>query len=193
MPNLITYPTLEEMEELNSKTPAYMVPNMVPYAAIGEEWLSDEECDAILWKYEGLKAYSFPHCNAMTRECGRPLDRVLDPMQNFARKMNDRLWKYDLRGAGAWLQTYEPPNNYQKHTDVVPGQNRKLSAVLMLTDWTEYSGGLLNLYSWPDYYKVPTTRGTIVVFQSWMVHEVTPVFKGTRQTINLGFWGPNFR
>ena len=193
MPNLTTYPTLEQLEELNTKTPAYMVPNKIPYAAIGEGWLTDEQCDAILDKYMSLESYSFNHCNAMTRECGRPLDQVLDPMQNFARKMNDLFWKYDLRGADAWLQTYEPPNDYQKHMDVVPGQNRKLSAVLMLTESNDYMGGDLGIYTWPDKFYVPRTRGTVVVFQSWLVHFVSPVFVGIRQTINMGFWGPNFR
>jgi hypothetical protein len=193
VPNLTTFPSLEQLEELNSKTPAYMVPNVLPYAAIGEGWLSDKECDNILWEYMDKVAYNFPHCNALTRECSRPLDQVLDPMQNFARKMNDRLWKYDLRSSGAWLQTYEPPNDYQKHMDIVPGQNRKLSAVLMLTDSETYFGGDLGIYSWPDKFYVSRTRGTIVVFQPWLVHFVSPVFKGTRQTINMGFWGPNFR
>lgn len=193
MPKLMTWPDIEVLEELNAKTPAYMVPNFVPYAAIGEGWLSDDECDKILEKYKDVKPYKFPHCNAETRECARPLDQVLDPMSRFVRQMNEQFWQYDLTSTGAWLQTYHPSQNYQKHMDVVPGQNRKLSAVLMLTDWNKYSGGLLNLYSWPDWYTAPATRGTIIIFQPWLVHKVEHVFNGTRQTINMGFWGPNFR
>lgn len=193
MPKLTTFPTLDELDEMNMKTPEYMCPNSLPYAAIGDGWLSDAECDAILEKYKDVKPYEFPHCNAITRECGRPLDQVLDPMQNFARKMNDRLWKYDLRSSGAWLQTYKNGNSYQRHTDTVPGQNRKLTAVLMLTNQNSFDGGALQLWSWPDYYTPTMSRGTIIVFQPWVVHAVAEVYRGTRQTINMGFWGPNFR
>jgi len=193
MPNLTTFPTLKDMEELKHNTPMYMCPSNVPYAAIGEGWLSDKECDDILFEYMDKPTYKFPHCNALTRECPRPLDRVLDPMVEFARRMNSSLWNYDLTSTAAYLQTYTPGRNYQKHMDVVPGQMRKLSAVLMLSDPFDYEGGRLQFWYWPDPFDVPYARGTIVVFNSWLVHEVRPVSKGTRQTINMGFWGPNFR
>lgn len=193
MPKVYTYPLFEDLEEINAKTPAYMRPNMIPFAAIGEGWLSDLECERIHNRYENNAPYSFSHCNAITRECPRPLDRVLDPMIQFALEMNSNLWQYEIVSCAAWLQTYTPGRNYQKHMDVAPGQSRKLTAVLMLSPAQEYDGGHLQLWTWPDPYVVPKTQGTIVVFPSWLTHEVTYVDKGMRSTINLGFWGPEFK
>lgn len=169
-----------------------MRPSKTPYAVILEGILSDEVCDHISDSLSSLETYSFRACGAQTRECES--DPSLGPLESIARFTNDTYWGYDLDpGQHSWLQTYEAGNSYMRHFDGAPGQTRKLTAVLMLSDPAAYAGGDLEIFVVPTSIKIPRTRGTVVVFQPWLEHEVTPVSSGIRQTINMGFWGPEFR
>jgi PKHD-type hydroxylase len=40
---------------------------------------------------------------------------------------------------------------------------------------------------------MPKKRGLITVFPSWTLHQVTPVVKGTRQTLVTWISGPAFK
>jgi hypothetical protein len=180
---------LREQEEM---TPDYMRPNRLPVACIGEGFLTDAECNAIEAKLMPIVPYKAEHCGAMTRECGHVPE--LDPMLDFAKMINQIFWNYDLDlKPMSWLQTYYADGSYQKHMDYTPGGMRKLTAVLMLSEPDRYTGGDLELHFHPLVKVVPRTRGTIAVFQPWLLHEVTKVARGVRKTINMGFWGPPFR
>lgn len=72
--------------------------------------------------------------------------------------------------------------------------DRKLSIVIQLTEPSEYEGGDL-LFSEVEN---PTTkdlrkRGTIIVFPSYLLHEVTPLTEGTRHSLVSWVWGPRWR
>jgi predicted 2-oxoglutarate/Fe(II)-dependent dioxygenase YbiX len=165
---------------------------MVPYAVTLPGVLRDEECDEIVEKLNAVSSYEVAHCDAITREIVS--DSCLDMIETVARKANDWYFKYDLyRGQHSWMQTYMRGDKYQRHMDGSPGQTRKLTAVAMLSHPLSYDGGNLAMYVNPRSYPIPRTRGTIVVFQHWVEHEVTPVTDGLRQTINMGFWGPPFK
>jgi PKHD-type hydroxylase len=118
----------------------------------------------------------------------------LGRISKIARLMNDQNFGYDLNdGITAWLQTYETGDAYALHRDGELGQSRKLTAVAMLSHPNEYLDGELLLYIHPYKFVVPKTQGTVVIFPPWVLHEVTPVTGGLRQTINMAFWGPTFR
>jgi PKHD-type hydroxylase len=70
---------------------------------------------------------------------------------------------------------------------------RKLSFSVMLTDPEEYEGGelLLKIDSFPI--TPPNKKGTVIFFPSYVLHEVTPVTKGTRKTLVGWVLGPKFR
>lgn len=74
---------------------------------------------------------------------------------------------------------------YRKHTDVGGKElrGRKLSASLQLTEESEYEGGDLIIYSNKDIIKCPRQQGTMTIFHSTMLHEVTPVTSGLRQSL----------
>jgi predicted 2-oxoglutarate/Fe(II)-dependent dioxygenase YbiX len=187
-----TFPSEEELESWAAKTPAFMRPCRVPFAVIIEGLLSDEQCDSIQEKLSKLETYAFNGCAAKTREIES--DPVLDPIERAARFLNTLYWQYDLdEGQHSWMQTYNSGDRYQKHVDGAPGQMRKLTAVALLSESTDYEGGDLHILVHPRTMSIPRTRGTVVAFQPWIEHVVTPVTSGTRQTINMGFWGPNFR
>jgi PKHD-type hydroxylase len=71
--------------------------------------------------------------------------------------------------------------------------NRKLSFVLFLNDVSEYEGGKLLLYNATEPLIPEALKGTIVFFPSYVLHEVTPVTKGTRNTLVGWVSGPRFK
>lgn len=188
-----TFPNAELIEEYANLVPAYMRPNLNPYAVVLEGILTDEECNRILDRGMRLEPYNFSTCGAITREFD-PGHFSLAQIENVALGMNNLYWNYDLdERPVSWMQTYETGTDYKIHTDTAPGQTRKLTAIALLSDPTEYDGGKLVIHAEPFSFAVPRTRGTIVVFQPWLLHEVTNVSDGIRQTINMGFWGPPFK
>lgn len=190
--DLVTIPSAQRLAEAQAATPDYMHPNTLPWAVSIEGLLTDEQCDAITDKYNPVQPYSFRGCNAITRQCERPLDDVLEPVIQSAKIINDLYWNYDLWDEpAAWMQTYTTGCSYALHADAQPGQMRKLTAVAMLS--SHYEGGGLWVRIEPKDHLISKIRGTVVVFPSWLPHFVDPVVQGKRQTINLGFWGPNFR
>lgn len=186
-----TFPSEADIQRYAAATPEYMRPSLVPYAVIFEGILSDEECIEIEQRLGGLEPYVVPGCNAVTRECIS--DPSLDMIEKVARSANDWYFNFDLDpDPVSWLQTYKRDSKYQRHMDAAPGQTRKLTAVALLSDPLRYDGGDLTLYVAPKRFVVPKTRGTIVVFQHWVEHDVSVVDNGFRKTINMGFWGPPF-
>lgn len=192
MSKLLTFPSQTTLERAEAMTPEYMRPNQVPYAVVLEGILRDEECDEIQGSLTRVDPYSVKGCGALTREIvAAP---CLDIIETAARNMNNWYFKYDLDpGQHSWLQTYEAGGDYHRHMDGTPGQMRKLTAVAILSHPLSYDGGRLKLHVEPKEFVVPKTRGTVVVFQHWVPHDVSPVTAGERQTINMGFWGPPFK
>lgn len=71
--------------------------------------------------------------------------------------------------------------------------DRKLSVTVQLSDGSEYEGGDFELLG----VNLPTaalkTKGTVLVFPSYLKHRVTPVTKGTRKSLVAWFEGPHWR
>lgn len=89
---------------------------------------------------------------------------------------------------------------YSKHDDCGDSSRlrsfidiRKLSFSIQLTDPEEYEGGELILYINNKELIAPKTKGTIIFFQSNILHEVKPVKKGTRHALVGWVQGPNLR
>lgn len=70
---------------------------------------------------------------------------------------------------------------------------RKLSFSIQLTDEKEYEGGELILYVKDKKIVAPKTKGTIIFFESNIMHEVKPVKKGVRHALVSWVQGPNLR
>lgn len=189
---LLTFPSEVGLERAHGNTPEFMRPSKVPYAVSLEGALSPDQCNEILRELSQLEVYLVPGCGASTQECVSAPS--LDPIEIVARNINDLFFGFDIDfGQHSWLQTYEVGGNYHRHMDGSPGQTRKLTAVAFLSNPGDYAGGRLKLFVSPKTFVVPKTRGTIVVFQHWVEHEVSPLTEGIRQTINMGFWGPPFK
>jgi 2OG-Fe(II) oxygenase superfamily len=187
-------PSLDKLKLMAKMTPKFMYPSITPWVVIWEGGLSSNVCDSIIEIMMVEEPYKFPSCLAITRECPLPLHPIFDPIIQFTLEMNNVWWGFDLtHTAAAWFQTYEVGDKYNMHMDGAPGQTRKLSTIVLLSDESEYEGGVLKLTPFPEQHEVPKTKGTMCTFPSWILHEVYPIERGLRQTINLGFWGPSFK
>jgi PKHD-type hydroxylase len=96
--------------------------------------------------------------------------------------------------------TAEKSGFYSKHRDCGLKKSldnyvdiRKLSFTIQLTDENEYEGGELIFYFDKKEKKAKKSKGTIVFFESDIVHEVTPVTKGVRHSLVSWVQGPNLR
>lgn len=189
-----TIPNVASMRRARSGAHDYMRPNMLPSAVVLDNWMAASQCDALVEYMEQQDHYNHEGCDALTREAPMPLADVFDPVILAAVTANASQWQFDLDPyPAAWMQSYESGGSYQLHVDQAPGQMRKLTAVAMLSDPADYVGGDLIIRILPHDIPAPKSRGTVVVFPSWVLHYVTPISRGFRQTINLGFWGPPFR
>jgi len=86
----------------------------------------------------------------------------------------------------------EDLGHYDWHIDMGPGKaNRKLSLVCQLSDPSEYEGGELQINT-GKVVVAEKSKGTVILFPSYLLHRVTPVTKGTRRSLVLWIEGPAF-
>lgn len=93
---------------------------------------------------------------------------------------------------------YEPGMFYGPHVDINPqvehpAHNRKLTVIIQLSHENDYEGGDLNLYSTSlNPMTMTKKKGSIVVFNSSIIHEVKPLISGTRYVLASWIIGPPF-
>ena len=122
---------------------------------------------------------------------------VFEKLAYVASKINAQHFRFDLTGFGDALQltNYDQSEHgmYGWHQDYGMGISRKLSMVLQLTDPAEYEGGNLQVMTKDTPDTVRKQRGLIALFPSYIVHQVTPVTQGNRQSLVAWVAGPAFR
>lgn len=72
------------------------------------------------------------------------------------------------------------------------GYDRKLSIIIQLADPEMYDGGDVEftMFTTPEGFK---KRGSVLVFPSYLTHQVTPVTRGTRYSLVSWVEGPRWR
>jgi len=123
---------------------------------------------------------------------------VFEGLANVASMLNADYFGFELTGFGEPIQltNYHEARQgtYVWHQDFgSSGISRKLSMVLQLSDPSEYEGGELQLLTRKEPTSIQKKRGLITVFPAWTLHQVTPVTKGTRQTLVAWISGPAFK
>jgi PKHD-type hydroxylase len=113
-------------------------------------------------------------------------------------EINKLYFGFDLNGISEPLQftNYKAPSGkYGKHVD--EGTElisiRKLSISIQLTDPNEYEGGELILYDSEKENIMEKEQGALIVFPSFVLHEVKPVTKGERNSLVCWITGKPFR
>jgi len=127
-------------------------------------------------------------------ECAWVFKRLAD----VAASLNADYFGFELTGFGEPIQltNYHEARQgtYVWHQDFgSSGISRKLSIVLQLSDPSEYEGGELQILTKKEPTSIQKKRGLITVFPAWTLHQVTPVTKGTRQTLVAWISGPAFK
>ena len=111
---------------------------------------------------------------------------------------NKNFFQFDLdRLESLQYTTYKKDQFYHDHLDLMYRSSnnavRKLSFSVQLSDPDSYKGGdlLLKLSNKPTYVK--RTRGTVIFFPSYILHEVTPVEQGERKSLVGWVTGPRWK
>jgi PKHD-type hydroxylase len=122
---------------------------------------------------------------------------VFEKLADVASKINAEYFRFDLTGFGEPLQltNYDQSEHgmYGWHQDFGSGISRKLSMAVQLTDPSEYEGGNLQMMTTSEPQTVKKQRGLIAVFPAYMLHQVTPVTQGSRQSLVAWVSGPTFK
>jgi PKHD-type hydroxylase len=122
---------------------------------------------------------------------------VFEKLAGVVSKINAQYYRFDLTGFGESIQltAYDQSENgmYGWHQDYGAGISRKLSVVVQLTDPAEYEGGNLQVMTSGEPQNVRKQRGLIALFPSYILHQVTPVTQGNRQSLVAWVSGPAFR
>ena len=123
---------------------------------------------------------------------------IFHKLSHVVSGLNSKFFHFDLTGFGEALQltNYDQryKGTYDWHQDFNSTISRKLTVIVQLSDASEYDGGnleIINNYGGPVCMK--KQRGLIIAFPSWTVHRVTPVTRGSRQSLVAWISGPNFK
>lgn len=135
--------------------------------------------------------------------------RAITPYIEQARKEFE--WNYEINKIeSCQFTTYYPGQFYDWHQDSFvdrkiiekhKGNNRKISASIILNDPSEYKGGDLEFHmrhkERPEDLRIEKNpfndQGTIVIFPSFMYHRVLPVTEGVRYSLVMWIQGPDWR
>jgi len=180
-----------------------------------------ETCNKILKagrKKITKQATTFEGINKTKRDCKiawiqeKWIYDIINPFIHTANKKAGWNFQWDWNEASQFT-IYEKGHYYGWHTDQggdllkhssknINGKTRKLSLTLQLTDKTEYEGGnfqfkwildtkksLLNIITIDDAKDI----GTIIIFPSFIHHQVLPITKGKRESLVNWSVGKEFR
>jgi PKHD-type hydroxylase len=126
------------------------------------------------------------------------MDWVFRRVTDIITNLNERFFKFDLFGLNEGFQftNYEAPSGkYGKHVDrAINIPVRKLSISIQLTDPNEYEGGELKLYDGEEEGNIMSKeQGTLILFPSYVLHEVMPITKGERNSLVTWVTGKQFK
>ena len=120
-------------------------------------------------------------------------------LEEMVQRLNLQFYKYEIHGLRERLQytIYEQAEggHYGWHVDhgAATPEPRKLSLSLQLTDPHTYEGCDLELSYGDGVKQAPRSRGTLIAFPSYVLHQVTPIVSGTRKSLVIWASGPDFR
>jgi PKHD-type hydroxylase len=149
-----------------------------------------------------------------TNDTRKSIIRFIEKKDKRFEQLFDTMWKLAIQSNDEWFDfhiskidyiqlaeydaSYE--GKYNKHHDVFwsnndPKYHRKLSAIVQLTDPSEYDGGDFEFFGLNEYPKKEEIRkqGTVTFFPSFLEHQATPVTRGKRYSLACWFDGPKWR
>ena len=121
---------------------------------------------------------------------------VFRRVTDISLQINKKYFKFDIFGLNEGFQftNYKAPSDkYKKHVDRAHDRPvRKLSITIQLTDPKKYEGGELLLYDDHKGTMMDGDQGKLIMFPSYVLHEVKPVTKGDRNSLVCWVTGKPF-
>ena len=169
--------------------------------------LTNEACDSLIKTYTQTEIVKEPPVIGAGRgvidTSIRNVERVILPTYKdiggrlaaagFA--ANHRAWKFDITHVNqAEFLIYPAGGRYQAHVDTFlshEGDCRKLTVLAFLND--DFKGGRFYLQSCHDKYYPPQSKGTVLVFPSFIMHGVEDIEEGTRYSVVCWMVGKFFK
>ena len=166
-------------------------------------WMSDQ------WLYDLV----YPFLHQANKEAGWRYQFDISEAFQFTKYGKNQFYGWHADGNGDWFGRYKRaipgvtpqdargmyPKNYTTNTNMI-GKVRKLSMTINLNKPGEYEGGNLKFDFGPHatgkrYHECTEIRpqGSIIIFPSYVYHQVTPVTKGTRYSLVLWTLGQPFK
>ena len=122
---------------------------------------------------------------------------VFQKLGQIASSLNAKYYRFDLTGFGEPFQltnyVQSEQGMYGWHQDYNTNISRKFSLVLQLSDPSQYEGGNLQVMTGGQPETVRKQRGLVAAFPSYVLHQVTPVTSGNRQSLVAWASGPAFK
>ena len=130
---------------------------------------------------------------------------IYDKITDQIKKVNDIYWNFDLQTIET-MQISEYVSNcfIKPHIDIGGvSNNRKITVIVQLSDESDYEGGDVKIYDgykgvvFPDNGLNPESLskkiGSIILFPSYLLHEVYKVTKGIRYSLTVCAIGEPFK
>ena len=170
---------------------------MIHHRVIQEQVFTKEECEYIL-SFTSNNTYTKSEINDVDKERkvehrarnseeikldGSVFNVLLPKLEKFGiRLMPDyvSIIKYDV---GCF---------FKKHLDADKSQNRYKSMVVQLSDKNDYDDGDMIYYIDDIPTKFGKDIGNVVIFNSDVLHEVTPITRGTRYSLVIWFYKEHY-
>lgn len=171
------------------------------------DFLTHNECNSILQSQPHFNVAKVDDPDAPIKESYRKcsfslINTQLHPwlipkLHTHLKEINNDFFRYSLDGITE-LQVIQYNTNsfYKKHVDTRTdelGYQRKITFVIQLSDDNDYAGGDLLLHTSEPAEKALREKGSIIVFPSFVLHEVTPILSGTRYSMIGWCFGPEFK
>lgn len=181
----------------------------------GENWgaFTAQECDSIIAlskvfesrrpTVDGIYQPKRRQVTAWKIDYSEEISWLWQRLSNNINYTNNQWWNFDIYGIleSLHLLCYDASHGdgknkdrYVKHIDYnQTTQNRKITFSIQLSDPEDYEGGNLRLYAGKEPEILPDSRGTMIMFPSFILHEVVPIVRGKRWALVCWASGPHFR
>ena len=190
------------------KRPGLNLPSQEFQQWIFTDILSPEMCDSIISSYTKSEIkrelpYIGGNTNSSINREVRNVERVILPIYKDIGGLlaaaglcaNHQSFKFDITHANqAEFLIYPAGGRYKAHTDTFLAHGdecRKLTVLAFLND--DFKGGRFYLQRGHEKLYPPQTKGTVIVFPSFMMHGVEDVTEGTRYSTVCWMVGKFFR
>jgi hypothetical protein len=109
--------------------------------------------------------------------------------------VNNDIWKYDITHSNqSEFLMYDVKGKYETHVDTFhqrTNETRKLTVLVFLND--DFEGGKFYIANGHERLYPEQSKGSVIIFPSFMPHGVEPITKGVRYSIVTWMVGPYFK